>query len=135
MIILDSSAALEIACESEIGLAFETLALTDESIISPELYMIETANVLRKMARSGKVSNKDTKRIYKKCINLVDQYISDRELIPEAAIESFRLDHPTYDMLYFVLARRMDGTLFTTDIGLQNLCIEHNVDCVVLTDL
>ena len=47
--------------------------------------------------------------------------------------EAVRLNHPVYDMLYFVLARRNAATLFTLDRKLQQLCLDNGVDCV-LTD-
>ena len=53
-------------------------------------------------------------------------------MLREALIEAIRLDHPVYDLLYLVLARREGATLFTLDQKLQNLCLDNGVNCVFL---
>lgn len=50
----------------------------------------------------------------------------------EALTEAVRLRRPVYDMVYFVLARRLGATLFTLDKRLQALCIDNGVNCVRL---
>ncbi len=64
--------------------------------------------------------------------SLVDEFYRTEDLLREALMEAMRLDHPVYDMLYFVLARREGATLFTLDQKLQSLCADNGVDCVFL---
>ena len=135
MVILDTSAAIEMAQGTSLGLGLFTLMLDDEEIISCEFFKLEAANVLRKIARTDKDSRQKALSIYKETISMVDRFIPNDELFTEAMNESFRLGHPIYDMLFFVLARRTGGTLFTTDTRLQNLCLDHEVECVSLMEL
>ena len=63
---------------------------------------------------------------------MVDEFCGTKDLLREALIEAIRLDHPVYDLLYLVLARREGATLFTLDQKLQNLCLDNGVNCVFL---
>ena len=65
--------------------------------------------------------------------NLVSEFCEDDELVVEALSEAVRLNHPVYDLMYLVLARRHAATLFTLDRKLQQLCLDNGVNCV-LTD-
>ena len=85
--------------------------------------------------RSDKRNHDQADLLYEKALDLADRYISDESLLPEALNECFRLDHSIFDMLFFILARRTRGTLFTADAKLQNLCLDHGVECVALVDL
>jgi toxin-antitoxin system, toxin component, PIN family len=64
----------------------------------------------------------------------VDKYYSIQELQDEVLSESIRLDHSSYDMFYFVLARRFGATLFTLDRKLIQLCEEQGVQCVAILE-
>ena len=46
-----------------------------------------------------------------------------------------RLEHSSYDMVYFILARRTGATLFTLDKKLIELCLNNGVDCLYKTTL
>ena len=65
---------------------------------------------------------------------LVNEYYSIQELQEEVLSESIRLDHSSYDMFYFVLARRFGATLFTLDRKLIRLCEEQGVQCVAILE-
>lgn len=128
MIILDSSAAIEMVLESEEGIGMQEMMLDNEEVISCSLFGAETASVMRKMKRNGKVSDKEAYAYYDKAQDLVDRFYPIEELQNEALHESIRLDHSVYDMFYFVLARRTGGTLFSTDNKLLDLCAANGVD-------
>lgn len=53
----------------------------------------------------------------------------------EALNESIRLQHSTYDLFYFVLARRTGTTLFTLNRNLMRLCDQNSVNWIQETDL
>ena len=130
MIILDNSAAMEIAANTLIGSALESFILSNEQIISCELMRAEAASAARAAKRREGLDYKQAYRRMTLAINLVDDFVAIEELQDEAFRESVRLDHSVYDMFYFVLARRTGATLLSTDRKLIRLCEENGVDCV-----
>lgn len=132
MIILDASAAIDMARRTPEGEGLKELMLENEKVVSCDLYRAEIGNIVRKMVRAGKLAKRIAPEYFEYCMQLVDEFVPIEDLIDEAFRESLRLDHPTYDMLYFVLARRTAGTLFTLDKGLINLCADHGVNSIDL---
>lgn len=130
MIVLDASAAIEIARQTPEGWALENLMLKGEKSVSCDLFRAEAASAIRKFVRAGKVASDEAPRYLEKVCALVDEFVPIDDLQTEALRESIRLDHSTYDMLYFVLARRCGATLFTLDRKLIDLCIANGVDCI-----
>lgn len=130
MIILDSSAAVDIARETEDGKALAALMLTGETVISSELFYAEVANSFSKYCRAGFFSEKEAKERMVKALQLVEVFCPLEESFAEAFSESIRLEHSVYDIVYLVLARRNGATLFTLDRKLQKLCLDNGVNCV-----
>ena len=130
MIVLDACAAVEMVRKSIEGMALRQFMLKGEKAISCELYRAETANVFRKLVRLENMSVNEAIANYTEAIALVDEFHSIQDLQNEAFCESMRLDHSTYDLFYFVLARRMGATLFTLDRKLMRLCEQNGVQCV-----
>ena len=130
MIVLDASAAIEIAFQSEDGIGLKGMISKNEKVISCSLLGVETASVVRKVKRNQKLTQSDADRYYSETLALVDTFYPIEELQHEAFRESVRLAHSVYDMFYFVLARRTGGTLFTTDLKLIDLCAKHGVDSI-----
>ena len=130
MIVLDSCALVDMARQTEEGMALQKLLLVNEKVISCDLIRAEAASVLRKLARLENLSAADVKQRLSTALALIDEFHPLDDLQTEALRESIRLDHSTYDLFYFVLARRTGATLFTLDRKLMRLCQEHGVECV-----
>lgn len=130
MIVLDTSAAIEIATKTEEGKALRSFMREGERIISCDLMRAEAASAARSIKRKERCTLEAVEDIMRDAIDLVDEFIAIEELLDEAFRESIRLDHSMYDMLYFVLARRTGGTLFTLDRQLMKLCEDNGVDCI-----
>lgn len=130
MIVLDASAATAIAFGTDEGRAMATFILKDERIIAPALLHAELAHVFGKYANQGLIDEASAQSKLDDVLLLVDDFISDRELYGEAYRESRRLGHSSYDMFYFILARRTGATLFTLDRKLIELCLDNGVDCL-----
>lgn len=135
MIVLDSSAVTEMIRRTPDGLALIDLAMVNEKRISCDLIRAELASVFRKLTRIGELSPKQAETLFTKSLRLINQLYPIEDLQSEALRESIRLNHSTYDMFYFVLARRTGATLFTTDRKLMQLCAENGVNCVELVNL
>lgn len=134
MIVLDSSTAIESLRRTEEGAAIRHVLLNGEKIISCDLLRVEVASVLRKFVLTRQISTREAGEHLDEAVSFVDRFYSLEPLQTEALAESIRLDHSVYDMFYFVLARRTQGTLFTTDMKLLKLSEQHGVPCMTLID-
>lgn len=134
MIVLDASAAVDMARKTPEGLALGQLLLKGEEIVTHGLFPSEVSNAFWKYKHVGLLSEDEVHSFVKEATSLVDEVCDTDNLLREALSEAMRLDHPVYDMLYFVLARRNAATLFTLDRRLQKLCRDNGVNCVELDD-
>lgn len=134
MIVLDASAACDMARQTEDGLVFCSLMLSDEKVISCDLLRAESVSVFRKLCRRGVISAEEAQDCYMDSVSLVDEYYPIEEFQEEVLAESIRLNHSSYDMFYFVLARRFAATLFTLDRKLIKLCEDQGVQCVAILE-
>lgn len=132
MIVLDANAAIAEARGTADGRALSLLMFDGEKAIAPQVFHAEAANSLWKYVRGGYMTVEEARECLSDAIERVDEFCPDEDLLVEALAEGARLDHPVYDMLYFVLARRNAATLFTLDQKLQKLCDENGVNCVYL---
>lgn len=135
MIVLDASAAMAIAFGTDEGHAMAALMLENELISAPTLLHAELAHVFGKYVKHGDIDSITARNKLDTTLLLVDEFVSDQELYSEAFRESLRLNHSSYDMFYFVLARRTGATLFTLDKKLIELCLDNGVDCLYRTAL
>ena len=134
MNVLDSSAACDLVRKTEEGMAFRALMLSEEKVISCELLRAEVVSIFRKLCRHGFIPIEKVQSFLTESTALVNEYYSIQELQEEVLSESIRLDHSSYDMFYFVLARRFGATLFTLDRKLIRLCEEQGVQCVAILE-
>lgn len=130
MIVLDCSAALEIAKNTEIGQALLGLVAPEEEIIAPSLFMAEITNAAWKHVHAGVLDEAHARELMEDALALPDRFVPMDNLLMESYAEGVALDHSAYDMLYLVLARRKGATLFTCDKKLQQCCAKRNVNCV-----
>lgn len=132
MIVLDANAAVAMALGAEEGDALKMLRLVSEPVAAPQIMHAEVAHALSKYVRGNYLSTSEALACGKDALLLVDTFYEDASLWAEALTESVHLGHSTYDLFYFILARRLGATLFTLDKKLQNLCAENSVNCIWL---
>ena len=130
MIVMDVNAAVAIARNEAEGKALRSLVDCDERIIAPRLFIYEMGNTVWKIVRAGWLSEGDGFSLFQNALELVDGFADTTPLIIEATHEAVRNNHPVYDMLYFVLARRNRATLFTLDKKLRAICEANGVNCL-----
>lgn len=134
MIVLDNSALVEMALNSEEGRGLQLLMEVNEKAISCNLVQAELGSVLRKLVRLGKIPQENAELYYRNAMNLIDELVPIGDLQPEVLCESIRLNHSTYDMFYFVLARRTGAVLFTLNQKLVDICERNGVSCATMLD-
>ena len=111
--VIDASVALKWVLD-EPG-ADAAAALRGETLIAPELWLVEAANALWRRARRGEMSEAQAKeRLTWLCGAPVSAAPIGRDLLAAAGLAS-ALDHPVYDCLYLALAIREDTHVITAD--------------------
>ena len=135
MLVLDSSAAVELLFERPKSAALRALSYRGERVIAPEFYLAEVTHVIEKYVRGRYIDAASGVILLEKALHLVDDVIPMSELVQEAFTESLRLGHSSYDLFYLVLARRNAATLCTLDRRLQGLCLKNGVSCVCGLDV
>jgi predicted nucleic acid-binding protein len=130
MIVLDCDAAIGMILETKLGKALRNLILVNEPVVTSQLFFAEISSTLAKYVKAGYFTASDAKVYAQKAVLLVDQFVSLTENYVEALDTGLRLNHSTYDMFYFTLARRNAATLFTLDSKLIKLSEKNGVDCV-----
>jgi predicted nucleic acid-binding protein len=127
IVVLDSSAAIELILKREKSKIFRELIASSEKIITSEFFKIEVANVLRKYYK-GKYINKDECiKLLELSKNLVDEFVLIDRDYAEALNEAIRLDYSAYDMLYFILARNNGAVLLTCDGPLNRIAEKEGI--------
>ncbi len=130
MIVLDACAAMAMVQGSPDGIALKGLKLSEELVVCPSVYEMEVCNAVWKEIHFRNIEKDLGFRWLDQALRLVDEFVPARSCLREVLSESVRLNHPAYDIFYFVLARRLGATLFTLDKKLIKLCEQEGVDCI-----
>ena len=120
-LVLDASAVVRIIEGSPQAVSMgEALAAAD-LVLAPELMLTEVANALWRLQRAGQLEGAGLQQRFERAVALVDHIEPDRTLQAEALALATHLDHPVYDCLYLVLARREVAALLSADQRLLKL--------------
>lgn len=120
-LVLDASAVVRIIEGSAQAIELNDTVLNADLVLAPELMLTEVANALWRLQRAGQLAADGLQRRLTRAAELVDHIEPDRTLQAEALALATHLDHPVYDCLYLVLARREVATLVSADQKLLNL--------------
>ena len=115
IVVMDTSAAVEVVLQQESSENFVKLLTKADLVLAPTLLITEVANVFWKYQKFADYPYDDCERAIDDSIALVDEYINEAELYREAFNLGCMLEHPIYDMVYLVLARRNNAILLTMD--------------------
>lgn len=134
MIVMDVSAAACLVREGVSGHGCQRFLESADKTVAPDLFPIEAGQVAWKYARFGFLDSADADTLLRSMLGCVDEIVDSESLLAEALHEAIALNHPVYDMLYFVLARRTASPLLTCDRALAKLCEEHRVACIMVEE-
>jgi predicted nucleic acid-binding protein len=135
MIVMDTSAAVEIVRQTEIGAALAIQIDPEEEVIAPTWLKAELRNVFWKYVRAGFYTEEVARQRITCAEQLVTRFVSEEDYLEEAFAEAVRRDHPFYDMLYLCMTRRCAGVLFSTDKKLIDICTDARVNAVEVIKL
>jgi predicted nucleic acid-binding protein len=114
-VVLDASAAVEIALKKEKSLNFQNQIKKASIVIAPDAFVSEVTSVFWKYKKFQQFTDQVCLRGIEFCLNLVDVFIDSKELWREAYLEGVKNSTSTYDMFYLVAARRNSAKLLTCD--------------------
>ncbi len=135
MIVMDCSAAVEIALNTEEGSVIARLIDPQERILAPTCFRVEVRNALWEYVHAGLLSREEALENAAFAEALITDFIEPDDYVAEAFMEAINRNCPVSDMLYLCITRRNAATLFTTDHRLAHLCRETYVNCVEEVDL
>ena len=127
ILVLDVSAAIDVLLNKGKFHTYTTEIEKADAVMAPQLYISEISNVAWKYRKLAGFSHEESLRLAEDGVNLIDSYVPVTDIWKESLREAFYSDHPVYDCLYVVCARRNDGTLLTKDKRLAQLCDDLNV--------
>jgi predicted nucleic acid-binding protein len=125
--VLDASAALHVVMR--LPTAEPVIDKLEQAtlILVPQLYFSESANALWKYVSHNQLSAEQAIERYQDICALPDQAISDQTLALEALSLASTYNHPVYDMIYAVLARRNACGVLSKDSKLAELLLSIGV--------
>ncbi len=126
--VLDANAGIEIILNRPKAVHFKEFINQCKKTISSDLYKAEVANTLWKYINGGYLSKDKAIELLQLAQNLVDEYYEIDKNNSEALIESVRVKHSVYDMLYLTLARREGAILLTLDKKLLILAKKNGIE-------
>lgn len=119
-IVLDTSAAIEIALDGKDCGHYWEIVSQAEAVLAPELLVAEVVNTVWKLHQSRQLEIEKCEWAVEFALGLVETLVSHRGLYRDALELSFREERrAVYDMFYLALARREGATLLTLDKGLR----------------
>lgn len=130
IIILDTSAAIEIVMQRDSAKSFEKYLTESDWITAPGLFIAEVSNVFWKNNKFGNLSLEQCEKAIEYAVDIPDEYCDDRTLYREAFSLGCKVNKPIYDMFYLVLARRNNGYLLTLDKSLAIEAKNHSVKTI-----
>ena len=130
-IVIDASTAVALVIGRH-PKAEQALNVLDEAdtVLAPRLYWNEVANALWKYSCHSGLPEPAAVAYLEEAAGLVDEPIDDELLSTEALIAAIRFEHPVYDALYAVLARRRGAAVLTLDRRLRSLLEKMRIDAV-----
>jgi len=113
--VLDASAAIEIVLQRNLAGKLSKYVVEADWVIAPTLFISEVTNTVWKYQKFADFPYRSCEKTLEQALALPDDFINELDLYREAFKLSCTLNHPVYDMLYLVIARRNNGLLLTLD--------------------
>ena len=129
---IDASAAVRVALDAETHASIIDRLMTAEAIYAPSIFVVETASAFCKYVKARHISEAEALANHRSAVELIDRSIDSIELFPEAFALALQRQHPVYDVLYLITARRTSSTLMTLDKALADLA--GRLDIPVVTN-
>jgi predicted nucleic acid-binding protein len=120
-IILDTSAALHVALQSEHAAKLMPLIESATEVLSPKFVQVELGNALWKYMRWQAMPLDLALQHWENATGLIDLLLDDATLMPQALGLAAKHEHSVYGMLYVTAALQHGARLLTLDRKLKAL--------------
>ncbi len=127
MVVIDPSAAIEISLYRTYAEDFIRFLEDTLWVGAPDLFISESTNVFWKYHQFENLPIELCEKSLERTIQLVDEFYPTNDLYQEALSVSLQTEHPAYDSMYLVLARRNNATLLTRDKKLYQLATKLSI--------
>ena len=127
IVVIDPSAAIEISLYRTYAKDFIHFLEDTLWVGAPDLFISESTNVFWKYHQFEDLSIELCEKSLERTIEIVDEFYPTSDLYIEALSLSFQAEHPAYDSMYLVLARRKNATLLTRDKKLYQLATQLSI--------
>lgn len=114
-VVLDASAAIEIALHKEGAKAFQKILIDSDLVLAPDTFPSEITNVFWKYAVYSEMGREICETGIYCCLDLIDTYVDTKAICAEVFAESMNTEHPAYDLFYLVAARRHNAAIVSKD--------------------
>jgi predicted nucleic acid-binding protein len=132
VVALDASAAIRAVMDAAAQPTLLDRLAAAAVVVAPTLLRLEAANALWKYQRAGVIDAAAALSRHAEAGALVHRFVDEQTLFPEALRLAADLDHPVYDAMYAVTARRHAAILLTFDRRLHGLCTRSGISCELL---
>ena len=112
--IIDASVASHWFADTEFSKAADPFR-SSSSLIAPGFLLVETANVLYKQSRAGRIDAGRCGESVAVLSESMAELVPDTQLLPRAIDLAIANNHPVYDCLYLALAMERHVQLVTAD--------------------
>ena len=133
VIVLDASAAIRAVMDPAAQPELLNRLANAAILLAPNLMRIEAANALWKYQKAGVIDASDARDRHAEVCLLVHRFVDEQALFPECLQLATDFNHPVYDAVYAVLARRHAARLLTFDRRLYSLCERVVIPCDLLS--
>lgn len=121
MVVMDPSAAVEISLYRHYAEDFINFIEDALWVGAPDLFISESTNIFWKYHQFEGLPIELCEKSLERTIQLIDEFYPTKTLYREALSASFQTEHPVYDSMYLILARRNNATLLTRDKKMNQL--------------
>ena len=133
IVVLDASAAVEIVLQRDCAEQLGDIVRQADWVIAPTLFISEVTNVFWKYQNMLDYPYASCEKSIEQAIALPDDYLNEIDLYREAFNMACKLNHPVYDMLYLILARRNSALLLTMDKKLKGAATKSEIEIELST--
>jgi len=126
-VVLDASAALEVALGRKEAASLGRVLEEADTVIAPDLIVPEVVNTVWKYHQFERLGLDMCHRALEAALGLVDALVPSKELYSEAFLIARAARRPAYGMSYLALARREDALFLTCDAALRKEAARQGV--------
>ena len=130
IVVLDASAAIKIILQQTSVKPLSDYLKKADWVIAPDIFVSEITNVFWKYHQFEDLPLNISENYMNKTIKLIDDFIEAGEIYQEAFSFSCQINHPVYDAMYLISARRHNAIFISADKKLNKIAQKHAIKIV-----